>query len=123
MANVTKMQDEFNKLFKKYDSASYVREMDNANRGVQLSLNLQARKEELHGFRTRFDTAFGASDTTAMQTQFNNLMKKYESASYVREMDNAARGVQLSFSLKARKEEIQGFKDRFQAAVDEVVAP
>jgi predicted metal-binding protein len=60
MPDVVKMEKEFNALLKKYESASYVREMDNAARNVNLTENLNARKIELEGFRKRFDLAKNA---------------------------------------------------------------
>lgn len=59
------------------------------------------------------------ANVVKMQEEFNRLMKKYESASMIREWNNAARSVQLDENMKARKQEIDGFKKRFQAAVDE----
>jgi hypothetical protein len=56
-----------------------------------------------------------------MEQEFNKLMKKFESASMIREWNNAARNVNLTENLKARKQEIEGFKKRFQAALEEEV--
>lgn len=55
-----------------------------------------------------------------MQVEFDKLMKKYESASMNREWNNAARNVNLTENLKANKQEIAGFKKRFEAAVAEL---
>ena len=54
-----------------------------------------------------------------MEKEFDALMKKYESASMVREWNNAARNVNLTENLKARKQEIAGFKKRFEDAKNE----
>lgn len=54
-----------------------------------------------------------------MEKEFNALMKKYESASMIREWNNAARNVNLTENMNARKNEIAGFKKRFQAAKEE----
>lgn len=54
-----------------------------------------------------------------MKKEFDALLKKYEGASMVREWQNAASGVQLGFNLDARKKEIEGFKKRFEAAMNE----
>lgn len=58
-----------------------------------------------------------------MEKEFNALMKKYESASMIREWNNAARNVNLTENMNARNQEINGFKKRFEAAKNEVVAP
>jgi hypothetical protein len=58
-----------------------------------------------------------------MEKEFNALMKKYESASMIREWNNAARNVNLTENMKARKTEIEGFKKRFEAAKNEEVVP
>lgn len=57
MANVEKMEKEFNALMKKYESASMVREWNNAARNVNLSENMNARKTEIAGFKKRFEAA------------------------------------------------------------------
>jgi hypothetical protein len=57
MANIEKMEKEFNALLKKYDSASQIREWNNAARNVNLTENLKARKTELEGFKKRFEAA------------------------------------------------------------------
>lgn len=57
MANVEKMEKEFNALLKKYESASMIREWNNAARNVNLTENLNARKTELAGFKKRFEAA------------------------------------------------------------------
>jgi hypothetical protein len=57
MANVEKMEKEFNALMKKYESASMVREWNNAAHGVNLTENMKARKTELAGFKKRFEAA------------------------------------------------------------------
>lgn len=54
-----------------------------------------------------------------MEKEFNALLKKYESASMVREWNNAARNVNLTENLKIREQEIAGFKKRFLAAKNE----
>lgn len=56
-----------------------------------------------------------------MKKEFDALLKKYESASMAREWMNSARGVQLDQNLAARKQEIEGFKKRFEAALNEEV--
>lgn len=56
-----------------------------------------------------------------MEKEFNALMKKYESASMIREWNNAARNVNLTENMKARTQEINGFKKRFEAAKNEEV--
>lgn len=56
-----------------------------------------------------------------MEKEFNALMKKYESASMIREWNNAARNVNLTENMKARIQEINGFKKRFEAAKNEEV--
>ena len=58
-----------------------------------------------------------------MEKEFNALMKKYESASMIREWNNAARNVNLTENMNARKKEIEGFKKRFEAAKVEEVTP
>lgn len=58
-----------------------------------------------------------------MQEEYDALMKKYESASLVREWNNAARNVNLTENMNFRKKQIAGMKKRFQEAVDEEVEP
>ena len=58
-----------------------------------------------------------------MEKEFNALMKKYESASMIREWNNAARNVNLTENMNARKNEIAGFKKRFQEAKEEAGTP
>jgi hypothetical protein len=57
VANVAKMKKEFDALLKKYESASMVREWNNAARHVNLTENLKARQQEIDGFRKRFEAA------------------------------------------------------------------
>lgn len=57
MPNVQKMEKEFNALMKKYESASMVREWNNAAHGVNLTENMKARKTEIAGFKRRFEEA------------------------------------------------------------------
>jgi hypothetical protein len=54
-----------------------------------------------------------------MEKEFNTLMKKYESASAIREWNNAAHGNTFIESDQVRKNEIAGFKKRFEAAKNE----
>jgi|GEM_PF-5022114 len=61
------------------------------------------------------------ANITKMQKVFNELLKKYESASMVREWNNAARHVNLTENLKAREQEIKSFKKRFEDAMNEIV--
>lgn len=57
MANVDKMQAEFDALMKKYDSASKIREWNNAAHGVDYVHNEAVRKKEIEGFKKRFAAA------------------------------------------------------------------
>lgn len=57
MADIVKMQMEFDRLLKKYESASAIREWQNAARNVNYTENEKARKQEIAGFRKRFDAA------------------------------------------------------------------
>lgn len=57
MANIEKMEQEFNALLKKYESASMIREWNNAARNVNLTENMKARNSELAGFKKRFEAA------------------------------------------------------------------
>lgn len=58
-----------------------------------------------------------------MEKEFDALLKKYESASMIREWNNAARNVNLTENMNIRNKEIAGFKKRFEEAKNEVVAP
>lgn len=58
-----------------------------------------------------------------MEKEFSNLMKKYDSASKIREWNNAAMHVNYTENEKVRKQEIAGFKKRFEEAKNEVVTP
>ncbi len=58
-----------------------------------------------------------------MKEEFYKMHKSLESASMVREWQNGARNVNLTENLKARKQMLDGFKKRFEAAVAEEATP
>lgn len=57
MANIEKMQKEFDALLKKYESAARIREMHNAVRFNEYDRELANIKQEVKGFKTRFEAA------------------------------------------------------------------
>ncbi len=57
MANVEKMEKEFNALLKKYEGAAKTREWWNAARGNQYSENADILNKEIAGFKKRFEAA------------------------------------------------------------------
>lgn len=122
MANLDKMEKEFNALMKKYESASTIREWGNYARSNSYDHNIAVAKKEWAKFKEQFEAAkLEATPEVAMQEVFNKLMKKYESASTIREWQNGARGNTYAESEKVRKQEIAKFKERFENAVVEVV--
>ncbi|ARC67315.1 MULTISPECIES: hypothetical protein [Bacillus] len=58
-----------------------------------------------------------------MKEEFYKMHKALESASMVREWQNGARNVNLSENLKARKQMLDGYKKRFEAAASEEATP
>ncbi|MCD7911065.1 hypothetical protein KC480_05935 [Bacillus velezensis] len=58
-----------------------------------------------------------------MKEEFYKMHKALESASMVREWQNGARNVNLTENLKARKQMLEGYKKRFEAAMEEEVVP
>lgn len=57
MPNVTNMQKEFDALLKKYEGAVKTLEWNHASRNVNLTENMNARAQEIKGFKKRFDAA------------------------------------------------------------------
>ncbi|PVC74985.1 hypothetical protein C2I27_03605 [Priestia megaterium] len=64
MANIEKMEKEFNALMKKYESASMIREWNNASHSVNLTENLRIREQEIKGFKKRFEAAKNEEEVT-----------------------------------------------------------
>ncbi len=57
MANIEKMEKEFNKLLKKYEGAATTREWWNTARNNTHSENMGMLKQEIAGFKKRFESA------------------------------------------------------------------
>lgn len=58
-----------------------------------------------------------------METIFNDVLKKFESAAKSREWNNAARGNEFDRNISNVEQEKAAFAKRFAAAKAEVVAP
>ncbi|MBU5262008.1 hypothetical protein [Bacillus atrophaeus] len=63
------------------------------------------------------------SNIEKMKQEFYKLHKALESASMVREWQNGSRNVNLTENLKARKQMLDGYKKRFEAALAEETTP
>lgn len=116
MANQETMKEIFDVLLKKYDGASQIREWNNHARNNMYDENERIRKQEIATYRRQFDEAKTGSNVANMKKVFETVMKRYDSASKIREWQNGASGVAYVENEAARKTWIQNIRKKFDAA-------